>query len=171
MYSLDHFEYIFGKYGETDTQRGEFAIMAPFVIKEGKVHLLFEVRSMNMRRQPGEICFPGGRIERTEEPYECVVRETEEELGIPAKRVKLIGNVGNMRSWLNEDINVYAGEITDYEKIGLNINPDEVHEVFTAPFEFFAEKGPQDAFNYEGYYIWGLTARAVNKIIKLCREG
>ncbi|MBE6020295.1 MAG: CoA pyrophosphatase [Firmicutes bacterium] len=171
MYSLEHFEYILKKYGETEIKRGEFAIMAPFVIKEGKVHLLFEVRAMNMRRQPGEICFPGGRIEKSEEPDQCVVRETGEELGIPANRVKLIGNVGNMRSWLGEDINVFAGEILDYEDIGLNANPDEVHKVFTAPYEFFADKGPQDAFNYEGYYIWGLTARAVNKIVKLCREG
>lgn len=171
MYSLKYFEEIFEKYGETDTKRGEFAIMAPFVVIKGRVHLLFEVRAMNMRRQPGEICFPGGRIEQNEEPSECVVRETEEELGISGKRVKLIGNAGNMRSWLGEDINVFVGELEEYENLGLNINPDEVHEVFTAPFSFFAEKGPQDAFNYEGYYIWGLTARAVNKMIKICREG
>lgn len=171
MYSLKFFEEILNKYGESDAQRGEFAVMAPLVMKDGKIHLLFEVRAMNMRRQPGEICFPGGRIESEESPSECVVRETGEELGIPSKRVRLLGSIGNMRSLLNEDINVYIGEIKDYEHIGLDINPAEVHEVFTAPFEFFADKGLQDAFNYEGYYIWGLTARAVNKIIKLCMEG
>ena len=171
MYSLNYFEEVLGKFGENYGDRGEFAIMAPFVVSGGRVHLLFEVRSYNLRRQPGEVCFPGGRIEKAEEPCECALRETGEELGIPGSRIKLIGSVGNMYSLLNEKINVFAGEILDYEERKVDANPDEVHEIFTAPFEFFARRGPQDSFNYDGHYIWGLTARAVNKIIKLCGEG
>ncbi|GAA3326482.1 hypothetical protein GCM10020331_062580 [Ectobacillus funiculus] len=29
--------------------------------KENEIHVLFEVRSLQLRRQPGEICFPGGK--------------------------------------------------------------------------------------------------------------
>lgn len=168
---MDYFEDIFERLGEGSAERGEFAIMAPFVFEENRVHLLFEVRSYNLRRQPGEVCFPGGRIEKTEEPQDCAVRETSEELGIPENRIRLIGNVGSMYSLLNEKINVFAGEICEYEDKKTEANPDEVHEVFTVPFEFFVKRGPKESYNFDGHYIWGLTARAVNKILKLCGEG
>ena len=42
---------------------GQYAVLVPLVEREGKLHILYEVRSQDMRRQPGEVCFPGGRIE------------------------------------------------------------------------------------------------------------
>ncbi len=39
----------------------KFAVLLPLVEVNGDVHILFEVRSLKMRRQPGEVCFPGGR--------------------------------------------------------------------------------------------------------------
>ena len=44
-----------------DTAR-DCAILVPLVRGEGGLSLLYEVRSHTMRRQPGEICFPGGRM-------------------------------------------------------------------------------------------------------------
>ena len=43
-----------------------FSVLVPFVEKDGRVHLLFEVRAKNMQSQPGEVCFPGGHVERGE---------------------------------------------------------------------------------------------------------
>ncbi len=149
---------------------GEFAVLMPFVMTERGISLLFETRAMNMRRQPGEVCFPGGRIEAGESPAKCAARECFEETGIAVSGIKIIGSMGSMKSLLNEDVNIVAGEIKSFDKDKLNINPAEVHEVFTVPIDWLTEKGPQTAFNYEGHYIWGLTARAVNMFIKLCRS-
>ena len=145
--------------------------MAPFVVNEGRLHLLFEVRAMDMRRQPGEVCFPGGKIEAKETPRTCCVRETCEELGVEKDRIRLVGNLGFLYSLLNEKINVFVGEILNFDRSGLQTNPKEVHEIFLVPLDFFLEAGSKEAFHYDGHYIWGLTARAVNQIIKKIGEG
>lgn len=167
MISLIQIEEILNNGGEMPAGGSEFSILMPFAEKNGELLMLFEVRAMNLRRQPGEVCFPGGRIEAGESTVECAVRETSEELGIAPERVRIIGCLGSLLSLLNEKINLFVGEITDYENRGINPNPGEVHKVFEVPFDFFTEHGIGDAFNFDGNYIWGLTARAVNKMIKI----
>ena len=39
-----------------------FSVLVPVVEKEGKLYLLYERRARDMKRQPGEICFPGGEL-------------------------------------------------------------------------------------------------------------
>ena len=60
---------------------------------EEGLSLLYEVRAHTLRRQPGEVCFPGGRIEGAESPEECALRETEEELSIPRSAVRVLGRL------------------------------------------------------------------------------
>ena len=117
------------------------------------------------------MCFPGGRIEQGETPLECAVRETTEELGVSRERIRVVGSIGLIYTWLNEPVDVVLGEILDFEPGKLETNPDEVHETFTVPFEYFMERAPKDSYIVEKHYIWGLTARFVNYIVKLCREG
>ncbi len=170
MYSFEYFEELFRNHCG-DLPRGDFAVLAPLVRVNGQTHLLFEVRALHMRRQPGEVCFPGGRIERDETPLECAVRETTEELGVSRERIRVVGSIGLIYTWLNEPVDVVLGEILDYEPGKLEANPDEVHETFTVPFDYFMERAPKDSYTVEKHYIWGLTARFVNYIVKLCREG
>ena len=42
--------------------RHSYAVLCPLVDRPGGLHLLFEVRSAALHRQPGEVCFPGGRV-------------------------------------------------------------------------------------------------------------
>ena len=65
------------------------AVLIPLVEKEGELHILFEVRQAGIR-QGGEICFPGGMIEEGETAEEAAVRETAEELLIPAEKIEVI---------------------------------------------------------------------------------
>ena len=60
------------------------AILLPLVTVDGRDALLFEVRSKRLEMQPGEICFPGGRIESGETPERAALRELWEELRIPS---------------------------------------------------------------------------------------
>ena len=58
-----------------------YAVLIPLVQVDGEWHVLFEVRSLTMRKQPGDISFPGGRIDPTDaSPMEAAIRETHEEL-------------------------------------------------------------------------------------------
>ena len=38
----------------------QYSVMVPLIRKEDGIHVLFEQRASRLKRQPGEICFPGG---------------------------------------------------------------------------------------------------------------
>ncbi|MDG2702973.1 CoA pyrophosphatase, partial [Vibrio parahaemolyticus] len=57
------------------------AVLVPLVQVDGEWHVLFEVRSLTMRKQPGDISFPGGKLDGGETAQEAALRETYEELG------------------------------------------------------------------------------------------
>ena len=73
--------------------RGEFAVLVPLVEGPEGLSLLYEVRPAKLHHHSGEVCFPGGRIEPGETPRQCALRETREELGIPAERIELLGDL------------------------------------------------------------------------------
>ncbi|MFQ9917502.1 MAG: hypothetical protein ACLRWQ_14940 [Flavonifractor plautii] len=52
---------------------GEYAVLVPLVERPEGLCLLYEVRADTLGRQPGEVCFPGGRLEpgRTQSPAPC----------------------------------------------------------------------------------------------------
>ena len=69
------------------------AVLIPFVQVDGEWHILFEVRSLTMRKQPGDISFPGGRIDPTDaSPMAAAIRETSEELGVEPETIKIRRN-------------------------------------------------------------------------------
>lgn len=83
--------YLSGRTPEPVGLAARYAILVPLTELEGRLHLLYEVRAAGLRRQPGEICFPGGRMEAGEDAVACALRETREELGIPSDRVRVLG--------------------------------------------------------------------------------
>ncbi|MEW8987637.1 MAG: CoA pyrophosphatase [Bacillus sp. (in: firmicutes)] len=118
----------------------KFAVLLPLVEVNNEVHILFEVRSLTMRRQPGEVCFPGGRIEKGEDPQKAAVRETSEELGIQESEIIDVFPLDYMVSAFGTIIYPFAGRISDRSKI--IPNEAEVGEVFTVPLSFFKKNQP-----------------------------
>lgn len=66
--------------------------MIPLVNTGGGDALLMELRSQKVR-QPGEVCFPGGRAEPGETTVEAAVRETCEELGVTPDMIEVLGEL------------------------------------------------------------------------------
>ena len=66
------------------------AVLVPLVRKEGRLGVLFEVRSTALTWQPGDICFPGGRIELDDAGH--YVLEDKHEALVPMIRAFLDGN-------------------------------------------------------------------------------
>ncbi|MED4203994.1 CoA pyrophosphatase [Neobacillus mesonae] len=120
----------------------KYAVMVPLIQKNDGIHVLFEVRSLQLRRQPGEICFPGGRIDPEDrDERAAAIRETMEELGIDERDISEVYPLDFMVSPFGMLIYPFAGFICEQEKI--KINPLEVGEVFTVPLEFFMNNKPE----------------------------
>jgi coenzyme A diphosphatase NUDT7 len=123
--------------------RHSYAVLCPLVETAEGLSLLFEVRSASLRRQPGEVCFPGGAAEPGEDAAACALRETEEELAIPRREIRVLGTpdfICNQRGFLLQPV---LGLVSAAGFGALRPSPAEVAEVFTAPLSFFRQTPPQ----------------------------
>ncbi len=121
--------------GESWTKH--FAVILPLVdFDDGRgPQILYEVRAQKLDRQPGEVCFPGGQIEKGETPLEAALRETCEELGICPDNIEVISEVITIGTRAGSQIHCFAGILSREEYSRMNISRAEVDEVFTVPVE------------------------------------
>jgi len=120
----------------------KYAVMLPLLQKEDGIHVLFEVRSLELRRQPGEICFPGGSVESQDlDEKGAAIRETVEELGINNEDISAVFPLDYMISPFGMILYPYVGYINRAD--GIRPNPAEVGEVFTVPLSFFIKNDPE----------------------------
>lgn len=117
------------------------AVLIPIVDFEGEDHILFQTRSLNLKTQPGEVSFPGGKIEKGENPADAAIRETVEELGCKEKDIELIGPSDYYIATNGVIIHPYVGKLKYYDEYP--IDEEEVGEVFLVPLKFFLENEPE----------------------------
>lgn len=113
----------------------EAAVLLPLVQTEQGIAVLFEERAHSLRRQPGEICFPGGKVECSDANNFAVtaVRETCEELGLSPEDITLCGELDSLVTHMGPIIHPFVGMLKDISKI--SFNPSEVECVFTVPLQ------------------------------------
>ena len=126
-----------------------FSVLVPLIEINGEIHLIFEVRSKNIR-QPGEISFPGGRMEDCETPTYTAIRETCEELNINEENIEIIAELDYATSKSGSFVYTFAGIIKNTEASKIIYNTDEVSELFFVPLKYFLENEP-DKY-YMNYY-------------------
>ena len=78
------------------SDKQQAAVLVPVIDYGDKMHVLFTQRALHLRHHPGQISFPGGRIEAGETAVAAALRETEEEVGISAAKVKILGSLPAM---------------------------------------------------------------------------
>jgi 8-oxo-dGTP pyrophosphatase MutT (NUDIX family) len=121
---------------------GYSSVLIPLVEKGGTLYLLYEVRSEALKKQPGEIAFPGGKMEKGETPEQTAVRETCEELLVPESAVRLITQLDYIVSYSNFTMYSCLGEI-QADALEAEPSKEEVKETFLAPLSFFIENDPE----------------------------
>ncbi len=119
------------------------AVLLPLVEHEGKWHVVFEVRALTMRKQPGDISFPGGRIDPEDaSPMVTALRETKEELGIDPKTVNVLGALSPYIASPSFVVYPFVA-VCDYREIIRSYNKDEVEEVFSIPLTWLLSHEPE----------------------------
>ncbi len=124
-----------------------YSVLLPLIKdNKGNLSLLYQVRSENLTTQPGEISFPGGRVEKGETPSQAAIRETIEELGISISNIKPLGKLDFLVTPYNFAIYPYLGQLIDVsvEDINNNDNLNEIKKVFTVPLNFLINNQPEE---------------------------
>ena len=117
---------------EKELKLWDAAVMLPLLETGEGLSILFQVRSMKLNWQPGDICFPGGRREPEDENLAFTAqRETEEELGLSKDDFTLLGPLDYFYTYVGPMLFPYVGVIHHPENI--KISTEEVAEIFTVP--------------------------------------
>jgi 8-oxo-dGTP pyrophosphatase MutT (NUDIX family) len=124
-----------------------FSALVPLVERDGELFLLYQLRAETLRRQPGEVGFPGGRSEAGETPRACAIRETVEELGIPRESIEIIGELDYIHGYSDFTMYAFLAAVADAD-FASSFNRAEVQEVFLVPVSFFLAHEPE-IYRYE----------------------
>ena len=112
---------------------GKYAVLLPLIKREEEWCLIFEVRSSKLKHQPGEICFPGGRVEEDETFQQAAIRETCEELGINQEAIKQVVAIDFFVSPYGKIIYPFVAKLEEDTNFKIN---EEVEEIFFVPLSF-----------------------------------
>ncbi len=154
------------------------AVLVPFVLMPEPA-ILLTVRAKHLNSHPGEVSFPGGMYEAEDRNlFDTALRETFEEIALERHLVDVVGQLSTSISKNGVLVYPIVG-LTQSSQTAL-ASPDEIEEIFTVPWSFFATAEPQlqqinrhgleiqlPHFYYEGKHIWGLTAIILLELINL----
>lgn len=164
--------------------RGNFiesAVLTLLIDYNNTIQLCLIKRNPHLKVHPGQISFPGGKIEEGEPSYEyTALRETNEEIGIDINNVKILGRLSDVyipvsNFVIHPVIGYYKGEPT------FKLNKNEVEEIIIVPFDSFIipdniskkiiisndKKIEVPCFKINDIIIWGATAMIISELIQI----
>ncbi|HEY9105366.1 MAG TPA: CoA pyrophosphatase [Roseateles sp.] len=164
------------------------AVLIPLVQREAGLNLLLTRRTDHLRDHAGQISFPGGRVEPEDDgPVATALRETEEEIGLPRKFIRVIGQLPVYST-------VTAFQVTPVVALvepgfTLTLDAFEVAEAFEVPLAFLMNPANHRHHRFEfggterrflsmpwqgperEYFIWGATAAMLRNLYRLLIDG
>lgn len=148
------------------------AVLAAIVDRPRPAFLLTH-RPSNMRAHPGQVAFPGGKIDPGETPVEAALREAWEELAIPPGAVTVVGTSDTYHTATGYIITPVLALIPP--DLTIVPNPTEVAQWFEAPVDFVFDAANQVTqwgelngmrrefleIQWQEHLIWGVTAAII----------
>jgi 8-oxo-dGTP pyrophosphatase MutT (NUDIX family) len=128
-----------GRKGQIIGPHKKSAVMVLLQECGGEFNIIFEKRALNLRHQPGDICLPGGKIEKNEAPVEAAVRETLEELNLEDKDINILGEMDYFVSPYGSIMYPFVGIV---KSLNIIPNSSEVDHIFSVPLKYFFEQEP-----------------------------
>ncbi len=149
--------------------------MIALVEGEFGLEVILTRRAAHLRNHPGQVAFPGGKVEKSDASlWAAALREAEEEVGL--SQVQPLGVLQGHRSITGFEISPQVGLVSG--RFAPVPDPSEVEEVFCVPLDFLLEprnmllhrrpwQGVERAYlaiPYGPHYIWGASARMIRNL-------
>lgn len=160
--------------------RRRAGVLVPLFLEAGHPWVLFIERSHSVPHHKGQIAFPGGALEPGDRSVEeGVLREVQEEIGLPPGHVEILGRLDDaITVTSNYLIHPLVGVIP--YPYPFEPEPAEVQSLVCAPLGIFQPDRaaaqhqvarrpvPGPAFTCGRHVIWGATARILSRLGELC---
>ena len=150
-------------------------VLLPLVESDHGFRLILTKRSSALKHHPGQIAFPGGKVDEGDDgPVGAALREAHEEIGLDPGNVEIIGSLPAHETVTSFSVTpVLARVKAAFDPMP---EPGEVAEVFSVPLDFVTDvsrfqiqsrhwRGVQRHYYtvpFGPYYIWGATARILH---------
>lgn len=155
--------------------QADAAVLLP-IFADTDLNLLLTVRAKHLNSHAGEVAFPGGKVDTTDQSIiETALRETHEEVGIAAEYIEILGQLSKRKSRFGLAVQPYVGLVK--ENATITASKNELDSTFKVPLDFFKATRPYPttrfkgqvipviSYEYDGHIIWGLTARIIQDLV------
>jgi len=167
---------------ENKNYRLSSVLMLLFPDESGIMNTVFIERPVNNSVHSGQLAFPGGKVEESDlNPQYTALRETEEEIGIAADQVKIIGTLSSLF--------IPASNFLVYPHLGIyNSIPDfipsrdEVKSLLPVTIQHLLSLQPvtksfqtsygnlkAPCFEIQNFNLWGATAMMVSEFREMMK--
>lgn len=158
-------------------------VLIPVMQRTTRLTVLLTERSAELKHHAGQISFPGGRMEATDENIAATaLRETHEEVGIAPAQVTVLGYLDPMPTVTGYAVTPTIGVVASPTQ--LRLDPREVSSAFEVPLDFLLDHSNERSgertfqgrtiavaeFHYERHRIWGATAHILIQLRKKLLE-
>jgi 8-oxo-dGTP pyrophosphatase MutT (NUDIX family) len=162
------------------------AVLVPLYLAGGAWHVLFTLRTHLVETHKGQVSFPGGRADAEDATrVDTALREAEEELGLRRQDVTVLGTLDELLTVTQYRITPVVGTFAwPYPFV---LSTHELSAVFGVPLAWLADPAnlevrhreaivpgppvPVYYLHYEGYTIWGATARILLNLLEVIGPG
>ena len=159
------------------------AVLIPLV-QRASLTLLLTQRPLHMKHHPGQISFPGGRVEASDaDAAATALRETQEEIGLAREHIEIIGTLPAYHTVTNYAVTPVVALVRPPFELTLDAN--EVADAFEVPLDFILDPANHEkrsrawfgrerhfyAMPYGDKFIWGATAAMLRNLYHFLRAG
>jgi len=159
------------------------SVLFPIVLRAEGASVLLTQRTDHLRDHPGQISFPGGRVEPEDfSPADTALREAKEEIGLSAEHVEIVGYLPEYRTGTGFRVTPVVALV----RPPFELSPDEheVAEIFEVPLAFLMDPSNHKqhsihsrgklrtffAMPYGDYFIWGATAGIIVALYRVLMD-